>query len=201
MMKDPELNFEGVEKTAQIVRGARLRFDVRDPGPARLPRDGLKPVQRRIVYAMSELGLAAGAKHKKSARTVGDVIASSIRTAIRPAMRPCAHGAGFRLPHPIVDGQAIGARRMNPKSFAAMRYTESRLTRYATLLLQDFGSSTVNGPPNFDVSLDEPTMRRRGCRICCSRRVRNPRWAWPPTFRRTFARSDQGLRGPARRPD
>src|SRR6266550_3647068 len=107
--------------------------------------DGLKPVQRRIVYAMSELGLAAGAKHKKSARTVGDVIGKFHPhgdTACYEAMVHMAQDFAYR--YNIVDGQGNWGSTDDPKSFAAMRYTESRLTRYATLLLQELGSSTVD---------------------------------------------------------
>src|SRR6266403_1555314 len=121
--------------------------------------DGLKPVQRRIIYAMSELGLSAGAKHKKSARTVGDVIGKFHPhgdTACYEAMVHMAQDSAYR--YNIVDGQGNWGSTDDPKSFAAMRYTESRLTRYATLLLQELGSSTVDWAPNFDGSLEEPTM-------------------------------------------
>jgi hypothetical protein len=107
--------------------------------------DGLKPVQRRIVYAMSELGLAAGAKHKKSARTVGDVIGKFHPHGDSACYEAMVHMAqDFAYRYPIVDGQGNWGSTDDPKSFAAMRYTESRLTRYADLLLQELGSSTVD---------------------------------------------------------
>jgi topoisomerase IV subunit A len=121
--------------------------------------DGLKPVQRRIVYAMSELGLAAGAKHKKSARTVGDVIGKFHPHGDSACYEAMVHMAqDFAYRYPIVDGQGNWGSTDDPKSFAAMRYTESRLTRYADLLLQELGDGTVDWAPNFDGSLDEPTM-------------------------------------------
>ena len=121
--------------------------------------DGLKPVQRRIVYAMSELGLAAGSKHKKSARTVGDVIGKFHPHGDSACYEAMVHMAqDFSYRYPIVDGQGNWGSTDDPKSFAAMRYTESRLTRYAELLLQELGSGTVEWAPNFDGTLDEPTM-------------------------------------------
>jgi len=121
--------------------------------------DGLKPVQRRIIYAMSELGLAAGAKHKKSARTVGDVIGKFHPHGDSACYEAMVHMAqDFSYRYPIVDGQGNWGSTDDPKSFAAMRYTESRLTRYAELLLQELGSGTVEWAPNFDGTLDEPTM-------------------------------------------
>src|SRR3979490_1820024 len=121
--------------------------------------DGLRPVQWRFLCAKRELGLAAGAKHKKSARTVGDVIGKFHPhgdTACYEAMVHMAQDFAYR--YNIVDGQGNWGSTDDPKSFAAMRYTESRLTRYATLLLQELGSSTVDWAPNFDGSLDEPPM-------------------------------------------
>ena len=121
--------------------------------------DGLKPVQRRIVYAMSELGLAAGAKHKKSARTVGDVIGKFHPHGDSACYEAMVHMAQpFAYRYPLVDGQGNWGSTDDPKSFAAMRYTESRLTKYADLLLEELGASTVDWAPNFDGSLDEPTM-------------------------------------------
>src|SRR5260370_34400681 len=121
--------------------------------------DGLRPVGRRMVYAMSELGVAAGAKHKKSARTVGDVIGKFHPHGDSACYEAMVHMAqDFSYRYPIVNGQGNWGSTDDPKSFAAMRYTESRLTRYATLLLQELGSSTVEWAPNFDGSLDEPTM-------------------------------------------
>jgi topoisomerase-4 subunit A len=121
--------------------------------------DGLKPVQRRIVYAMSELGLKAGAKYKKSARTVGDVIGKFHPhgdSAAYEAMVLMAQPFSYR--YPLVDGQGNWGSPDDPKSFAAMRYTESKLTPYADVLLSELGQGTVNWQPNFDGTLDEPVM-------------------------------------------
>jgi len=121
--------------------------------------DGLKPVQRRIIYAMSELGLKAGAKHKKSARTVGDVLGKFHPhgdTACYEAMVLMAQPFAYR--HPIVDGQGNWGSQDDPKSFAAMRYTESRLTPYADSLLSELGHGTVDWQPNFDGTLREPRL-------------------------------------------
>ncbi|AMN47507.1 DNA topoisomerase IV subunit A [Steroidobacter denitrificans] len=121
--------------------------------------DGLKPVQRRIVYAMSELGLSAASKHKKSARTIGDVIGKFHPhgdSACYEAMVLMAQGFSYR--YPLVDGQGNFGSPDDPKSFAAMRYTESRLTRYASLLLTELGQGTVDWAPNFDGTLEEPVL-------------------------------------------
>src|SRR5258707_459273 len=108
---------------------------------------------------MSELSLGAGSKHKKSARTVGDVIGKFHPHGDSACYEAMVHMAqDFAYRYPIVDGQGNWGSTDDPKSFAAMRYTESRLTGYATLLLQELGSSTVDWIPNFDGSLDEPTM-------------------------------------------
>ena len=119
--------------------------------------DGLKPVQRRIVYAMSELGLSAASKHKKSARTVGDVLGKYHPhgdSACYEAMVLMAQPFSYR--YPLVDGQGNWGSQDDPKSFAAMRYTESRLTPYAKVLLQELGQGTVDWQANFDGTLDEP---------------------------------------------
>ena len=119
--------------------------------------DGLKPVQRRIVYAMSELGLSAAAKHKKSARTVGDVLGKYHPhgdSACYEAMVLMAQPFSYR--YPLVDGQGNWGSADDPKSFAAMRYTEARLGPYARLLLDELGQGTVEWQANFDGSLDEP---------------------------------------------
>jgi len=119
--------------------------------------DGLKPVQRRIIYAMSELGLKAGAKYKKSARTVGDVIGKFHPHgdgAAYEAMVLMAQPFSYR--YPLIDGQGNWGSPDDPKSFAAMRYTEAKLTPYADLLLSELGQGTVNWQPNFDGTLDEP---------------------------------------------
>ena len=121
--------------------------------------DGLKPVQRRIVYAMSELGLHAAAKFKKSARTVGDVLGKFHPhgdTACYEAMVLMAQPFSYR--YPLVDGQGNWGSQDDPKSFAAMRYTESRLTRYAQLLLEELGHGTTDWAPNFDGTLREPKL-------------------------------------------
>ena len=120
--------------------------------------DGLKPVQRRIVYSMSELGLDAGAKPKKSARTVGDVIGKFHPhgdSACYEAMVLMAQPFSYR--YPLVDGQGNFGSSDDPKSFAAMRYTESRLTPIAGLLLDELGQGTVDWTPNFDGTLKEPS--------------------------------------------
>lgn len=121
--------------------------------------DGLKPVQRRIVYAMSELGLKASAKFKKSARTVGDVIGKFHPhgdSAAYEAMVLMAQNFSYR--YPLVDGQGNWGSPDDPKSFAAMRYTESRLTAYAEVLLAELGQGTVDWTPNFDGTMDEPSV-------------------------------------------
>jgi topoisomerase-4 subunit A len=120
--------------------------------------DGLKPVQRRIVYSMSELGLDAAAKPKKSARTVGDVIGKFHPhgdSACYEAMVLMAQPFSYR--YPLVDGQGNFGSTDDPKSFAAMRYTESRLTPIAELLLEELGQGTVEWTPNFDGTLKEPS--------------------------------------------
>lgn len=121
--------------------------------------DGLKPVQRRIVYAMSELGLKASAKYKKSARTVGDVIGKFHPhgdSAAYEAMVLMAQPFSYR--YTLVDGQGNWGSPDDPKSFAAMRYTESRLTKYSEVLLDELGQGTVDWQPNFDGTLDEPMV-------------------------------------------
>jgi len=121
--------------------------------------DGLKPVQRRIVYAMSELGLKATAKYKKSARTVGDVLGKFHPhgdSACYEAMVLMAQPFSYR--YPLVDGQGNWGSPDDPKSFAAMRYTESRLAAYADLLLSEIDQGTVEWTPNFDGTIDEPCL-------------------------------------------
>ena len=121
--------------------------------------DGLKPVQRRIVYAMSELGLSALAKYKKSARTVGDVLGKYHPhgdSACYEAMVLMAQNFSYR--YPLVDGQGNWGSPDDPKSFAAMRYTESRLTAYAQTLLSELGQGTVDWVDNFDGTLEEPSL-------------------------------------------
>ena len=121
--------------------------------------DGLKPVQRRIVYAMSELGLKASAKYKKSARTVGDVIGKFHPhgdSAAYEAMVLMAQPFSYR--YPLVDGQGNWGSSDDPKSFAAMRYTESKLSAYADVLLSELGQGTATWRPNFDATMDEPEI-------------------------------------------
>ncbi|MFH2058596.1 MAG: DNA topoisomerase IV subunit A [Pseudomonadota bacterium] len=121
--------------------------------------DGLKPVQRRIVYSMSQLGLTATSKFKKSARTVGDVLGKFHPhgdTACYEAMVLLAQP--FSLRYPLIEGQGNWGDPNDPKSFAAMRYTESRLSKYAQLFLQELEFGTVDWTPNFDGTLDEPVI-------------------------------------------
>ena len=121
--------------------------------------DGLKPVQRRIVYAMSELGLKNSAKHKKSARTVGDVLGKYHPhgdSACYEAMVLMAQPFSYR--YPLVDGQGNWGSPDDPKSFAAMRYTEARLSPYADTLLAELEQGTVDWQPNFDGTLEEPCV-------------------------------------------
>src|SRR5262245_14271277 len=121
--------------------------------------DGLKPVQRRIVYVMSEQGSTQAAKHKKAARAVGDVIGKYHPhgdSACYEAMVLMAQPFSYR--YPLVDGQGNFGSQDNPKSFAAYRYTEARLARYASLLLRELGQGTVDWQPNFDGTLEEPLL-------------------------------------------
>ncbi len=121
--------------------------------------DGLKPVQRRIIYAMHELGLRSSAKYKKSARTVGDVIGKFHPhgdSAAYEAMVLMAQSFSYR--YPLIDGQGNWGSPDDPKSFAAMRYTESRLAAFAEVLLAEVGPGTVDWMPNFDGTIDEPAV-------------------------------------------
>src|SRR6202521_4098355 len=121
--------------------------------------DGLKPVQRRIIYAMSELGLIATAKYKKSARTIGDVLGKFHphgETACYEAMVLMAQPFSYR--YPFVDGQGNWGSPDDPKSFAAMRYTEARLSPYAEVLLGELLQGTVDWVDNFDATLQEPAL-------------------------------------------
>jgi topoisomerase-4 subunit A len=160
-MQDQELNFEGVEKRplGQFTEKAYLDYSMYVILDRALPAlgDGLKPVQRRITYAMSELSLSAASKHKKSARTVGDVIGKFHPHGDSACYEAMVHMAqDFSYRYPIVDGQGNWGSADDPKSFAAMRYTESRLTRYAEVLLAELGDGTVDWGPNFDGTLEEP---------------------------------------------
>jgi len=158
-----QLDFEGIERVAlkEFTEKAYLDYSMYVILDRALPHlgDGLKPVQRRIIYAMSELGLAASAKPKKSARTVGDVIGKFHPhgdTACYEAMVHMAQEFSYR--YRIVDGQGNWGSSDDPKSFAAMRYTESRLTAYAHVLLAELGQGTVDWAPNFDGTLQEPKL-------------------------------------------
>jgi len=162
-MKNQELNLEGVEKLSlrEYSEKAYLDYSMYVLLDRALPQigDGLKPVQRRIIYAMSELGLSAGQKPKKSARTVGDVIGKFHPhgdSACYEAMVLMAQDFSYR--YSIIDGQGNWGSTDDPKSFAAMRYTESRLKPYAKVLLQELGDGTVDWVPNFDGTLDEPVV-------------------------------------------
>jgi len=162
-LKSQELNFEGVEKRplSQFTEKAYRDYSMYVILDRALPAlgDGLKPVQRRIIYAMSELGLSAAAKHKKSARTVGDVIGKFHPHGDSACYEAMVHMAqDFSYRYPLVDGQGNWGSADDPKSFAAMRYTESRLTRYADLLLDELADGTVEWGPNFDGTMEEPLM-------------------------------------------
>jgi topoisomerase-4 subunit A len=163
MPTQPTLDFEGIERLPlrTFTEKAYLDYSMYVILDRALPHigDGLKPVQRRIVYAMSELGLSAASKHKKSARTIGDVIGKFHPhgdSAAYEAMVLMAQSFSYR--YPLVDGQGNFGSPDEPKSFAAMRYTESRLTRYAALLLSELGQGTVDWQPNFDGTLEEPVL-------------------------------------------
>ena len=158
-----QLNLEGVEQQAlkEYAEKAYLDYSMYVILDRALPQigDGLKPVQRRIIYAMSELGLSAGQKHKKSARTVGDVIGKFHPhgdSACYEAMVLMAQEFSYR--YALVDGQGNWGSTDDPKSFAAMRYTESRLRPYAKSLLAELGLGTVDWVPNFDGTMDEPVV-------------------------------------------
>jgi topoisomerase IV subunit A len=158
-----QLNLEGVEQLAlkEYAEKAYLDYSMYVILDRALPQigDGLKPVQRRIIYAMSELGLSAGQKPKKSARTVGDVIGKYHPhgdSACYEAMVLMAQEFSYR--YSIIDGQGNWGSTDDPKSFAAMRYTESRLKPYAKSLLAELGLGTVDWVPNFDGTMDEPVV-------------------------------------------
>ena len=161
MSSQSELEFEGIEKMplSEFTERAYLDYSMYVIMDRALPYigDGLKPVQRRIVYAMSELGLTASSKHKKSARTVGDVLGKYHPhgdSACYEAMVLMAQPFSYR--YPLVDGQGNWGAPDDPKSFAAMRYTESRLAPYSEVLLTELGQGTVDWQPNFDGTMEEP---------------------------------------------
>ncbi|PLW84269.1 DNA topoisomerase IV subunit A [Kineobactrum sediminis] len=158
-----EIDSDGIEQVSmrQYTEKAYLDYSMYVILDRALPNigDGLKPVQRRIIYAMSELGLKATAKFKKSARTVGDVIGKFHPhgdSAAYEAMVLMAQSFSYR--YPLVDGQGNWGSPDDPKSFAAMRYTESRLTAYADVLLGELAQGTVDWVPNFDGTMEEPSV-------------------------------------------
>ena len=155
------INYEGIEQMPlrTFTEKAYLNYSMYVIMDRALPfiGDGLKPVQRRIVYAMSELGLNTTAKYKKSARTVGDVLGKFHPhgdSACYEAMVLMAQPFSYR--YPLVDGQGNWGAPDDPKSFAAMRYTESRLSKISEILLNELGQGTVDYQPNFDGTLAEP---------------------------------------------
>ncbi len=163
MSETTEMNYEGVEQLPlkSFTEKAYLNYSMYVIMDRALPHigDGLKPVQRRIVYAMSELGLKAGSKHKKSARTVGDVLGKFHPhgdSACYEAMVLMAQPFSYR--YPLVDGQGNWGSPDDPKSFAAMRYTEARLGKFSELLLNEVAMGTVDWVPNFDGTLEEPKV-------------------------------------------
>src|SRR5688572_4141839 len=156
-------NAEGMEQIPlrKFVEQSYLNYSMYVINDRALPHigDGLKPVQRRIIYAMSELGLRSTAKHKKSARTIGDVIGKFHPhgdSACYEAMVLMAQPFSYR--YPLVDGQGNWGSPDDPKSFAAMRYTESRLHQYADVLLSELAQDTVDWKLNFDGELEEPVI-------------------------------------------
>jgi topoisomerase-4 subunit A len=158
-----DLSLDGVERRslADFTEQAYLNYSMYVIMDRALPHigDGLKPVQRRIIYAMSELGLDFESKHKKSARTVGDVLGKFHPhgdSACYEAMVLMAQPFSYR--YTLVDGQGNWGAPDDPKSFAAMRYTEARLSRYAETLLSELGQGTADWVPNFDGTLDEPAV-------------------------------------------
>ncbi len=162
-MENLTYNQEGLETQplGQFTEKAYLDYSMYVILDRALPNigDGLKPVQRRIAYAMSELGLSATAKFKKSARTIGDVLGKFHPhgdSACYEAMVLMAQGFSYR--YPLVDGQGNWGSADDPKSFAAMRYTEARLAPYAKALLSELGQGTVDWQANFDGTLEEPVV-------------------------------------------
>lgn len=163
MNEEITISEDGIEQIAlkTYTQQAYLNYSMYVINDRALPNigDGLKPVQRRIVYAMSELGLKASAKFKKSARTIGDVIGKFHPhgdSACYEAMVLMAQSFTYR--YPLVDGQGNWGSQDDPKSFAAMRYTESRLQGYADVLLGELGQGTVDWKANFDGTLEEPEI-------------------------------------------
>ncbi|MFR9720153.1 DNA topoisomerase IV subunit A [Aeromonas diversa] len=162
-MSDLEQSLDGVERQPlhAFTEKAYLDYSMYVIMDRALPHigDGLKPVQRRIIYAMSELGLSALSKHKKSARTVGDVLGKYHPhgdSACYEAMVLMAQPFSYR--YPLVDGQGNWGAPDDPKSFAAMRYTEARLSRFSEILLSELGQGTADWIPNFDGTMKEPKV-------------------------------------------
>ena len=162
MSETLDLSLDGVEKRSmsEFTEMSYLNYSMYVILDRALPHigDGLKPVQRRIIYAMSQLGLDADSKHKKSARTVGDVLGKYHPhgdSACYEAMVLMAQPFSYR--YTLVDGQGNWGAPDDPKSFAAMRYTEARLSRYADSLLSEIDQGTVNWQDNFDGTMKEPT--------------------------------------------
>ena len=162
MSDDITINRDGVEQLPlrRFTEEAYLNYSMYVIMDRALPHigDGLKPVQRRIIYAMSDLGLSATAKYKKSARTVGDVLGKFHPhgdSACYEAMVLMAQPFSYR--YPLVDGQGNWGAPDDPKSFAAMRYTEARLSKFSEVLLNELGQGTVDWVPNFDGTLKEPS--------------------------------------------
>jgi topoisomerase-4 subunit A len=162
-MQELKLNFDGIEEMplATFTEKAYLDYSMYVILDRALPHlgDGLKPVQRRIVYAMSDLGLSAQSKPKKAARTVGDVLGKFHPHGDLACYEAMVHMAQpFSYRYPIVDGHGNWGSQDDPKSFAAMRYTEAKLTAYARVLLAELAQGTVDWAPNFDGTLNEPTL-------------------------------------------
>ena len=162
-MAETPVGFDGVEQRPMgtFTEKAYLDYSMYVILDRALPvlGDGLKPVQRRIVYAMSELGLSAVSKHKKAALTVGDVLGKFHPhgdSACYEAMVLMAQPFAYR--YPLIDGQGNWGSQDDPKSFAAMRYTEAKLTRYAEVLLSELSDGTVDWIPNYDGSREEPAI-------------------------------------------
>ena len=162
-MTDTVISFDGTEQLPlrRFTEEAYLNYSMYVIMDRALPHigDGLKPVQRRIVYAMSELGLSHLAKYKKSARTVGDVLGKFHPhgdSACYEAMVLMAQPFSYR--YPLVDGQGNWGAPDDPKSFAAMRYTEAKLSRFSEVLLSELGAGTTDWLPNFDGTLEEPRV-------------------------------------------
>src|SRR5690606_32214265 len=158
-----DLSLEGVERRSlsSFTEEAYLNYSMYVIMDRALPHigDGLKPVQRRIVYAMSELGLSALSKHKKSARTVGDVLGK-----YHPHGDSACYEAMVLMAQPfscrcrLADGQGNGGAPDEQKSCAAVRYSEARLARYGEVLLTELGQATVDWQPNFDGTMEEPMV-------------------------------------------